>query len=112
MEEQTQPPPVTPTEAQPVTQQPLAPHRGTLILILGILSLVCCLICGIIAWVMGNNDLKQMSAGKMDPSGEGMTKAGKICGIVGIAIQIVGIVLMVIWLILVFLIGASAVATQ
>jgi hypothetical protein len=112
MEEQTQAPPVTPTEAQPVTQQPLAPHRGTLILVLGILSLVCCFICGIIAWVMGNGDLKEMAAGRMDPAGEGMTKAGKICGIIGVAMQIVGIVLMVIWLIFVFLVGASAVVSQ
>lgn len=89
MEEQPQSPPVTPTEAPPQTQQPLAPHRGVLILILGILSIVCCFICGIIAWVMGNNDLKEIAAGRMDPAGEGMTKAGKICGIVGIAIQIV-----------------------
>ena len=112
MEEQTQSPPVTPTETPPQNQQPLAPHRGTLILILGILSLVCCFICGIIAWVMGNNDLKQMAAGTMDPSGRGLTNAGKICGIVGIAVQIVGIVLIVIWLIMVFLIGASAVVSH
>lgn len=112
MEEQTQSPPVTPTEAQPVTQKPLAPHRGVLILILGILSIFCCLICGIVAWVMGNNDLRQMTAGTMDPSGRGLTNAGKICGIVGIAIQIVGIVLLVIWLILVFLVSASVVSTQ
>ena len=109
MDEQTQSPPVTPTEAQPVTQQPLAPHRGTLILVLGILSIVCCFICGIIAWVMGNNDLKQMAAGTMDPSGRGLTQAGKICGIVGVAIQIVGIV---IWLIIAFFVGASAVVVQ
>ena len=76
-------------EVQPVAQQPLAAHRGTLILILGILSLVCCFICGIVAWVMGNGDLKEMAAGRMDPAGEGMTKAGKICGIIGIALQIV-----------------------
>lgn len=108
MEEQTQSPPETPTEAQPVTQQPLAPHRGTLILILGILSIICCIICGIIAWIMGNNDLRQMAAGTMDPSGRGLTNAGKICGIVGIAVQIVGIVLVVIWLILVFFVVASS----
>ena len=109
MEEQSQSPPVIPTEAQPVTQQPLAPHRGTAILVLGILSIVCCFICGIIAWVMANKDLSEMAAGKMDPSGEGLTKAGKICGIVGVAIQIVGFV---IWLIVAFLVGASAVVVQ
>lgn len=93
MDEQTQSPPVTPVEAQPVSQQPLAPHRGVLILVLGILSIVCCFICGIIAWVLANGDLKEMAAGRMDPSGEGMTKAGKICGIVGIALQLLGIIL-------------------
>ena len=101
--------PAQSVEAQQTTGQSLTPHRGTLILILGILSLVCCFICGIIAWVMGSNDLKQMAAGTMDPSGEGMTKAGKICGIVGVALQIVGVV---IWLIMVFLIGASAVVSH
>jgi len=88
MEEQPQSTPVTPAETPPQSQQPLAPHRGVLILILGIVSIACCFICGIIAWVMGNNDLKQMAAGTMDRTGEGLTKAGKICGIVGIAIQI------------------------
>lgn len=85
--------PAEKVEAQPVTQQPLAPHRGTLILVLGILSIVCCFICGIIAWVMGNKDLKEMAAGRMDPAGRGLTNAGKICGIVGIVVQIVYFVL-------------------
>jgi len=40
-------------------QMPLKPHRGVLILVLGILGIVCCFILGIIAWVMGNNDLKE-----------------------------------------------------
>ncbi len=93
MDEQTQSPPVTPAESQPQNQQPLAPHRGVLILIFGILSIVCCFIFGIIAWVLANGDLKAMAAGQMDPSGRGMTQAGKICGIVGIVLQLVGIVL-------------------
>lgn len=88
MVEGTQPPPET-VEAQPVTQQPLRSHRGVLILVLGILSIVCCFICGIIAWVLANGDLKEMAAGRMDPSGRGLTQTGKICGIVGIALQIV-----------------------
>lgn len=84
----------------PFTQgtQGLAPHRGGLILALGILGIVLCGICGIIAWVLGNNDLKEMDAGRMDPSGRGTTQAGKICGIIGLAWQACGIVL---WLVLV-----------
>ena len=101
MEEQTQAPAES-VEVQQTTGQSLTPHRGTLILVLGILGIVCCFICGIIAWVMGNNDLKQMAAGAMDPSGEGLTKAGKICGMVGVILAIVGIVLQVIFMILGF----------
>jgi len=62
------------------------PHRGALILVLGILSIVL-LVLGVIlgpmAWVMGNNDLAAIRAGRMDPEGEGLTTAGRICGIIG-----------------------------
>ena len=46
----------------------LTPHRGGAVLALGILGLVVCFICGIIAWVMGKNDLREIDAGRMDPS--------------------------------------------
>ena len=66
-------------------------HRGTLILILGILGLVCCgIFTAIPAWVMGSSDLKEMEAGNMDPAGKGATNAGKICGMIGCIITIVG----------------------
>ena len=94
MAEETQVP-TAPTGPQYSTQQTLRPHRGGIILALGILGLVCCFICGIIAWVMGSNDLKEMAAGRMDPSGQGMTNAGKICGMVSVILQVVGLV---IWL--------------
>jgi hypothetical protein len=71
----------------------LQPHRGVLILILGILGIVCCFICGIVAWVMGNTDLQAMAAGQMDPAGEGMTKAGKICGMVGVGLAVLTILI-------------------
>ena len=68
----------------------LKPHRGTTVLVLGIIGIACCIICGIIAWVMGNNDLKEMDAGIMDPEGRGLTQAGKICGMVSVGLQIIG----------------------
>jgi hypothetical protein len=37
----------------------MKPHRGTLILVLGILSLVVCGLLGIFVWVMGSGDLKE-----------------------------------------------------
>ena len=67
----------------------LKPHRGTAVLVLGILGLVVCIICGIIAWVMGKNDLREMDAGRMDPSGRGLTNAGKICGMISVIMLLV-----------------------
>ena len=96
-------------QVQPVAQQGLAPHRGTVVLVLGILGIVVCFICGIIAWVMGNNDIRKMDAGVMDPSGRGLTQAGKICGMISCILVIIGFV---IWLIMIFFIGASAVVAQ
>ena len=70
------------------------PHRGSAVLTLGILSLVICgPILGPIAWTMGHSDLKEMNAGYMDRSGEGITRAGMICGIVATALFAVGICL-------------------
>lgn len=87
---------------------PLRPHRGTTILVLGILGLVVCGPLGIVAWVMGSGDLKEMQAGRMDPSGEGMTKAGKICGMIA---TILMIVVVAIWIIVaVIAAGATAVS--
>jgi len=66
------------------------PHRGTLILALGIISIVMVVLCGpvglplgIAAWVMGRRDLIKMRQNLMDREGEGLTQAGWICGIIG-----------------------------
>ena len=70
----------------------MKPHRGILILILGILSLVVCgLFAGIPAWIMGSRDLKEMDAGIMDPEGRGITTAGKICGMISCIMTIIAI---------------------
>ena len=61
----------------------VAPHRGGMILILGILGLVVgCPIFSLMAWVMGSGDLREMRAGRMDRSGEGVTQVGHILGAV------------------------------
>jgi hypothetical protein len=89
--------PVVPPGPQAPTSIQLRPHRGVVILVLGILGIVCCTICGIIAWVMGNNDLREMDAGRMDPSGRGLTQAGKICGMISVIFAIVGFILGILW---------------
>jgi len=54
----------------------MKPHRGPVILAFGILGLVVCQLFGVAAWVMGDNDLKEMRRGYMDPSGRDLTQTG------------------------------------
>ena len=81
----------TPTPPTPSSQADAihyAPHRGALILTFGILGIACCFPFGIAAWIMGNNDMQQIEAGMMDPTGKSITNAGKICGIIGTVLGI------------------------
>ncbi len=68
---------------------PQSSSNATLILILGILSIVCLPILGPVAWVLGNNALK---TGGVDPSQLGQVNAGRICGIIGTVLLVLGII--------------------
>jgi hypothetical protein len=59
---------------------PLRPHRGTLILMLGIMSLCLPFPLGPLAWRLGRKDLKAMQDGEMDPDGMDLTTYGKRFG--------------------------------
>jgi hypothetical protein len=70
----------------------LEPHRGGLILTLGILSICLSATCiftplslpmGLAAWVLGQGDLGKIRANVLDPEGEANTRAGLVCGIIG-----------------------------
>ncbi|MDE0889932.1 MAG: hypothetical protein OSA40_10785 [Phycisphaerales bacterium] len=74
----------------------MKPDRSTLLLVLGILSIIVCAPIGIAAFSMGRSDLREIDAGEREPQGRGLTQAGMICGIVGMvifALQIVFIAL-------------------
>jgi hypothetical protein len=92
---QTPPPP---PQGPPPPGGAMQPHRGTQILVFGILGLVCCVIFGIVAWSMGSKDMQEIRAGRMDPSGEGLTNAGKILGMVSVILAIVAVVINLIML--------------
>ncbi len=80
-------------------------------LVLGILGIVICFIMGIVAWVMGNKDLSAMRAGTMDPTGEGLTQAGRICGIISVALGVLGCCVGIVWMIFLFMaLGAAGAA--
>ena len=68
----------------------MAAHRGTMILIFGIIGIVCCLPFGIAAWIMGKGDLAKMDAGQMDPAGRSNTNVGRILGMINVALIVVG----------------------
>jgi hypothetical protein len=110
--------PYAPPAALPDNVFPrLRPNRGGAILTLGIISLMsvlpfgmCCLPlalaslpCGIIAWTMAASDLKEIRSGRMDPSGQGMVRAGMVLGILGIVLC----VLMIAGMIAMFVVSAA-----
>ena len=76
----------------------MKPDRGSLILALGILSMIVCAPLGIVAILMGRGDLAEIDAGQRDPEGRTSTQAGYICGIFGkilLVLLIAGVVLFV-----------------
>lgn len=68
--------------------------NATATLVLGILSIVVCFICGIIALVISNKDLALYRAnpGMYSESSYNNIKAGRVCAIIGLALQAVAIV--------------------
>lgn len=81
-------------------------HRGVQILVFGILSFVVCPFFGVAAWMMGDTDLREMAHGRMDPSGRDMTKAGRICGMVGTGILGLQLVIILVAALVMLLSGA------
>ena len=73
-----------------------SPHRGGMIMAMGLVALVgglsFCLpaVVGPVAWALGTWDLREIREGRMDPEGESMTRAGLVCGIVATVLMILG----------------------
>ena len=68
--------------------------QGTLILVLGILSIVCCgFFTGIPAIIMGKKALDASKTARY--ANEGLIKAGWICGIVGTVLSVIGAALQI-----------------
>ena len=42
--------------------------------------------------MMGQNDLREMSAGRMDPSGRGITMTGYVMGIIGTILSVLNMI--------------------
>lgn len=69
----------------------VAPHRGPLILVLALMGFfITCPVFPFMTWVMGSNDLREMQAGRMDPAGRDLTRAGMVIGMVLSILWILG----------------------
>jgi len=90
----------------------MQPDHGTLVLVLGILSLVLCGPVGIAAWILGNSDLKEIDAGRMDPAGRSTTNAGRICGMIGTAFTVIGVIVGVVAAVLFLFLGTPHAVPQ
>lgn len=66
--------------------------NATLILVLGILSIVCIPLLGPVAWIMGNNALRELDQGFGDPNTRGLVVAGRILGIIGTVLLVLSCV--------------------
>lgn len=83
----------------PEARQPrMEPDRGTLILVLGILSITICQLCGPFAWMLGNEDMRKIRAGRMNPAGEGNTNAGRILGMIGTLLMVAGLLFFLVFM--------------
>jgi hypothetical protein len=102
------PPPPGPLPGYAAYQQrPAVDHpNGTTVLVLGILSLVVCGLLGPVAWVMGNNAIREMDAQPGVQFGNrGNVTAGRVCGIIGTVMLALGILAFV--FMIVVMAGAS-----
>lgn len=84
----------------------LALALGVLGLIGGLGSCCCCLflllaLCSPIAWVLGHRELAAIREGRAPASGEGMARAGMVCGMVGSGILALYVLLMLVYVSLV-----------
>ena len=94
----------------------LSPHRGALVIVLGIISLtlgilspvalflvgrlvpatwivpptfVGSVVTGLAAWIMGGIDLRAMTDRRMDPSGRNLTEIGKSIGTAAVTLAVI-----------------------
>jgi hypothetical protein len=117
-----------PWERSGVVRRDCEPHRGGIVLTLGITSIVLGVagipffLCwglgaipavlglglGIPAWIMGHRDLAMMREGVKDPAGRGSTQGGWICGIIGTCVSAVLLLISAAMLLLMIIVVATS----
>jgi hypothetical protein len=70
---------------------PVDHPKGVTILVLGILSIVCCSPLGIGAWIMGNRALEEIDAQPGRYANRQIVQIGRILGIIGVVLMLLGL---------------------
>ena len=78
-------------------QGPVDHPKGMTVLVLGILSLVCCGPLGIVAWVMGNTALREIDAEPGRYGNRQLVQIGRILGIIGGVLFLFGLAWLVVF---------------
>ena len=69
--------------------------QATTILVIGIIGIVLCQFLGPVAWIMGNNELAAIDAGRRAPENRGTANAGRILGIISTVLLALGILALI-----------------
>jgi hypothetical protein len=79
------------------------PHRGEMILILGIVALCSSFLCCLIPWGLGsivlnmaNTDLQRIDHRLMDPRGRSLTVAGRACGLIAVGLGMINAIVCIV----------------
>ncbi len=70
--------------------------QATMILVLGIVSLVICGLLGPVAWVMGNKEIEAIDAGRRPPENRQTANIGRILGMIASALIVLGILFFIV----------------
>lgn len=57
--------------------------RAVVSVVVGVLGIICCGLLAPIAWYLGNEELRNIDAGRLPESNRGLAQIGKILGIIG-----------------------------
>ncbi|KAA0211872.1 MAG: DUF4190 domain-containing protein [Ignavibacteriaceae bacterium] len=91
-----QPPPVNPSHGGAST-------NAILTLVFGILSWIMCpIILGIVAWVMGNKEINAIDSGLSSPEGRTLANIGKWLGIINTFLFVIGGILYLLFFVFIF----------
>jgi hypothetical protein len=59
-----------------------------------------CQLFGVAAWVMADNDLKEMDRGYMDPTGRDLSRTGRILGMVATGLLVTSLILLMFFILI------------